>query len=111
MAWGGSPSDPDQLRGMREAGLNISGFCHPEDLDKVRSAGLTCFVSDPRLENLDHEMCWWRLFPTRSQPPRDESLMATRIDRLDEIAPFIVKLRIAKGVSQTELAKRLRVSK
>ena len=28
MAWGGSPSDPEQLRGMREAGLNISGFCH-----------------------------------------------------------------------------------
>lgn len=53
MAWGGSPSDLEQLRGMREAGLNISGFCHPEDLDKVRSAGLTCFVSDPRLENAD----------------------------------------------------------
>jgi hypothetical protein len=26
MAWGNSPSDPEQLRGMREAGLNISGF-------------------------------------------------------------------------------------
>jgi hypothetical protein len=25
MAWGDSPSDPEQLRGMREAGLNISG--------------------------------------------------------------------------------------
>ena len=33
------------------------------------------------------------------------------IERLDQIAPFIVKLRIAKGVSQTELAKRLGVSK
>jgi HTH-type transcriptional regulator / antitoxin HigA len=31
--------------------------------------------------------------------------------RLDQIAPFIVKLRIAKGVSQTELAARLGVSK
>lgn len=31
--------------------------------------------------------------------------------RLDEIAPYIVKLRIAKGVSQTELAARLGVSK
>jgi len=33
------------------------------------------------------------------------------LDRLDQIAPFIVKLRIAKGVSQTELAARLGVSK
>ena len=38
-------------------------------------------------------------------------LKLPRIDRLDEIAPFIVKLRIAKGVSQTELAHRLGVSK
>lgn len=46
MAWGGSPSSADQLRGMKEAGLNISGFCRPEDLDTVRAAGLTCFVRD-----------------------------------------------------------------
>ncbi len=34
-----------------------------------------------------------------------------KLERLDQIAPFIVKLRIASGVSQTELAKRLGVSK
>ncbi len=51
MAWGGSPSDPEQLRGMREAGLNISGFCGVEDLQRVRAAGLTCFVSDKLLES------------------------------------------------------------
>ena len=33
------------------------------------------------------------------------------IERLDQIAPFVVKLRIARGISQTELAKRLGVSK
>lgn len=33
------------------------------------------------------------------------------VERLDQIAPFIVKIRIAKGVSQTELAERLGVSK
>ena len=33
------------------------------------------------------------------------------IDRLDRTAPVIVKLRIAKGVSQAELAKRLGVTK
>jgi hypothetical protein len=49
MAWGGSPSDPAQLRGMREAGLNISGFCRVADLERVRAAGLTCFVSDKRI--------------------------------------------------------------
>ena len=47
MAWGGSPSDPYQLYWMRQAGLNISGFCSPDDLDKVNAAGLTCFVIDP----------------------------------------------------------------
>ncbi len=51
MAWGDSPSDPEQLRGMREAGLNISGFCRVEDLEQVRAAGLTCFVSDKVLES------------------------------------------------------------
>ncbi len=34
-----------------------------------------------------------------------------RIERLDQIAPFIAKIRIAKGISQTELARRLNVSK
>ena len=33
------------------------------------------------------------------------------VERLDQIAPFIAKVRIAKGISQTELAKRLGVSK
>lgn len=33
------------------------------------------------------------------------------IQRLDQIAPSIVRMRIAKGVSQTELARRLGVSK
>ncbi|MGP8247874.1 MAG: helix-turn-helix domain-containing protein [Bryobacteraceae bacterium] len=30
---------------------------------------------------------------------------------MDQITPFIAKVRIAKGVSQTELARRLGVSK
>jgi len=55
MAWGSSPSDPDQLRGMRDAGLNISGFCRSQDLAQVRAAGLTCFVRDLRIQSLDLE--------------------------------------------------------
>ena len=38
-------------------------------------------------------------------------LTLPHVDRLDQIAPFIAKIRIAKGVSQTELASRLGVSK
>jgi len=38
-------------------------------------------------------------------------LTLPNVERLDQIAPFIAKMRIAKGVSQTELARRLRVSK
>ena len=33
------------------------------------------------------------------------------VERIDQIAPFIAKIRIAKGISQTELARRLGVSK
>ncbi len=38
-------------------------------------------------------------------------LCIARFERLDQIAPFIAKIRIAKGVSQTELGRRLGVSK
>jgi HTH-type transcriptional regulator/antitoxin HigA len=38
-------------------------------------------------------------------------LVLPKVERLDQIAPFITKIRIAKGVSQTELARRLGVSK
>jgi len=38
-------------------------------------------------------------------------LTLPHVERLDQIAPFIAKVRIAEGVSQTELARRLGVSK
>jgi HTH-type transcriptional regulator/antitoxin HigA len=38
-------------------------------------------------------------------------LVLPHMERLDQIAPYISKIRIAKGVSQTELARRLGVSK
>jgi len=53
MAWGNSPSDAEQLRGMKDAGLNISGFCRAEDLNEVNKAGLTCFVRDTRANGYD----------------------------------------------------------
>jgi HTH-type transcriptional regulator/antitoxin HigA len=42
---------------------------------------------------------------------RAGELALPHIERLDQIAPFVVKIRISKGVSQTELARRLGVSK
>lgn len=39
------------------------------------------------------------------------NLRLPKVNRLDQIAPFITKIRIARGVSQTELARRLGVSK
>ncbi|MCZ2156432.1 MAG: hypothetical protein LC114_21430 [Bryobacterales bacterium] len=52
LAWNPSPSDPESLSLMKEAGLNVSGFCRIEDLDKVRSAGLSCVVSYEPLREL-----------------------------------------------------------
>ncbi len=59
MAWGDSPSDPEQLKGMRDAGLNVSGFCRVDDLAKVNAAALSCFVSDQRVEDYN-----WRQMPS-----------------------------------------------
>ena len=42
---------------------------------------------------------------------RSGELALPNVERLDQIAPFVAKIRIAKGVSQTELARRLGVSK
>ncbi|HEU0121321.1 MAG TPA: hypothetical protein VFQ91_12405 [Bryobacteraceae bacterium] len=49
MAWGGIPSKPELIRDMRNAGLNIAGFCNAADLDTIQSAGLHCFVSHPKM--------------------------------------------------------------
>jgi hypothetical protein len=59
MAWGGAPSQPEQLKLMQEAGLNVAGFCRVDDAGKVRDAGLTCFVSDRRINGYD----WTKLPP------------------------------------------------
>ncbi len=53
MAWGGAPSDPNQLKLMREAGLNGAGFCRVEDAGKVKDADLACFITDRRINGYD----------------------------------------------------------
>jgi HTH-type transcriptional regulator/antitoxin HigA len=42
---------------------------------------------------------------------RNGDLVLPGIERLDQIAPFITRIRIARGISQTDLASRLGVSK
>ena len=66
MAWGESPTNEEQLHGMKEAGLNISGFCRTADLEKVRAAGLTCFVQSPAIDKLD-----WLHLPSDSELQSD----------------------------------------
>ena len=66
MAWDNAPSDPEQLRLMKEAGLNIAGFCAPQDVERVRAAGLACFVSDPRVNGYD-----WEKLPPDSEMRRN----------------------------------------
>jgi hypothetical protein len=54
VAWGDTPDSPDDLRLMKEAGLNVTGFCSVEQLDRVRDAGLACFVSDKTISEIVH---------------------------------------------------------
>src|SRR5579871_853992 len=75
MAWGNSPSDPEQLRGMKEAGLNISGFCRVEDLKQVRDAGLACFVRDLRANGYD-----WTQLPSDDTLRRNVAALKGRIE-------------------------------
>jgi len=37
---------------MQQAGINVSGYCRAEDLDRVRDAGLTCLVNDSAIQKL-----------------------------------------------------------
>jgi len=62
MAWDQSPSDPQQLDLMKQAGLNISGFCTPDELDQVDAAKMSCFVTDPRAN--DYE---WTQMPDKQK--------------------------------------------
>jgi ribosome-binding protein aMBF1 (putative translation factor) len=39
------------------------------------------------------------------------ALTLPTVERLDQIAPFVAKIRIARGMSKMDLARRLRVSK
>ena len=62
MAWDKSPSDARQLDLMRQAGLNLSGFCTPDQLDRVNAAKMACFVTDPRANGYE-----WNQMPGKKK--------------------------------------------
>jgi hypothetical protein len=71
MPWDQVPSDPDSLRGIKEAGMNIAGFCRPDDVERVRDAGLTCILQDSRLSQYD-----WNNLPPEDQIRMDIATLA-----------------------------------
>ncbi len=86
MAWGDSPSDPKQLDWMRQAGLNISGFCSPADLNKVKAADLSCFVSDPRVNGYD-----WAKMPDKGQVLKNVTAAAQELQNHPAALGFFLR--------------------
>jgi len=73
MAWDSAPSDPDLLRGMKDAGFNVAGFCEPGDLERVRGAGLSCFLGRPERPPYD-----WKNPPGDAQIASDVAALARK---------------------------------
>ena len=71
MAWGETRSEAADLQGMRDAGLNITGFCAPADVARVRAAGLACLLRDPKLSAYD-----WAHPPADAEALRDAAAFA-----------------------------------
>ncbi len=71
MPWDDASPDPELLRGMKDAGMNIAGFCRAEDVERVRAAGLTCVLRDAPLSNYD-----WKNLPPEDQIRKDVAELA-----------------------------------
>ena len=71
MPWDNTPSDPELLQGMKDAGMNMAGFCGAKDVERVRAAGLTCVLRDPRLSNYD-----WKKLPPEDHIRKDVAELA-----------------------------------
>lgn len=61
-----APTDPERLREMKDAGLNIAGFCRPQDVAAVKAAGMSCFVQFVPLAGYD-----WHKPPAAAQVRED----------------------------------------
>jgi hypothetical protein len=58
---------------MKEAGLNVAGFCRADDVERVRAAGLACFLDDARIGGYN-----WRKPPSDDDVRRDVADVARR---------------------------------
>lgn len=70
LSWGPTPSDPQQIQWMKDAGINIAGFVRVKDLPVFEKMGMQVFVSDPRVRGYDFEK------------PLDENLVRRNIESL-----------------------------
>ena len=86
MAWGSSPSDAEQLKWMKEAGLNISGFCRAADLEQVAAAGLACFVSDKRANGYD-----WQNLPADDELRKNVAGLAKEVAASPAVLGFYLR--------------------
>ena len=87
-----------QIEGFRHALAKVA-----QDKPAKRSAAIRGSY-ESMIRQLEDELREYDLL-------KSGELALPHIERLDQIAPFIARIRIAKGVSQTELARRLGVSK
>lgn len=100
IGWSGTPTDPQQLQWMKEAGLNVTGFCNPEELDKVQAAGLTCIVSDPKISSIVYKNAG-----TDEEIREAVAALAKKIAH--HPAAYAVNLRDEPGVEQMAILGRL----
>jgi HTH-type transcriptional regulator/antitoxin HigA len=87
-----------QIEGFRQALANVA-----QDKPDKRSAAIRGSY-ESMVGHLEDEL-------REYDQLKSGELALPQVERLDQIAPFIARIRIAKGVSQTELARRLGVSK
>ena len=86
MAWDQSPSDPHQLDLMRQAGLNISGFCSPGDLDAVQAAKMSCFVADDRVNGFD-----WTQMPDKKELRKNVDAVVAEVSNHPAALGFLLR--------------------
>ena len=87
-----------QIDGFRQALAKVAGEKPGKRSDAIRGS------YEGMIRQLEDEL-------RQYDQLKSGELELPKIDRLDQIAPFVAKLRIAKGVSQTQLAQRLGISK
>jgi hypothetical protein len=86
MPWDSTPSDPAQLQLMKEAGLNIAGFCATKDLPLVQAEGLACFVSDPRVNEYD-----WVKMPPDSDLRKNVAALVHEVENNPAVLGFFLR--------------------